>query len=57
MVGAMASTTRARLVSGMRQAEHMAGPDERGAVIACYYALMGYVAGAVHAAAPAPPRP
>ena len=27
------------LVSGLRQAEHMAGPDERGAVIACYYAL------------------
>jgi predicted MFS family arabinose efflux permease len=27
------------LVSGLRQAERMAGPDERGAVIACYYAL------------------
>jgi hypothetical protein len=27
------------LVSGLRQAEHMAGPDERGAVIAGYYAL------------------
>jgi MFS family permease len=27
------------LVSGLRQAEHMASPDERGAVIACYYAL------------------
>jgi hypothetical protein len=27
------------LVSGLRQAEQMAGPDERGAVIACYYAL------------------
>ena len=27
------------LVSGLRQAEHMAGPEERGAVIACYYAL------------------
>ena len=27
------------LVAGLRQAEHMAGPDERGAVIACYYAL------------------
>jgi MFS family permease len=27
------------LVSGLRQAEHLAGPDERGAVIACYYAL------------------
>ena len=27
------------LVSGLRQAEHMAAPDERGAVIACYYAL------------------
>ena len=27
------------LVSGLRLAEHMAGPDERGAVIACYYAL------------------
>jgi MFS family permease len=27
------------LVSGLRQAERMARPDERGAVIACYYAL------------------
>ena len=27
------------LVSGLRQAEHMASPDERGAVIACYYAV------------------
>jgi predicted MFS family arabinose efflux permease len=27
------------LVSGLRQAEHIACPDERGAVIACYYAL------------------
>ena len=27
------------LVSGLRQAEHMASPDERGAVIACYYAM------------------
>ena len=27
------------LVSGLRQVEHMAGPGERGAVIACYYAL------------------
>jgi Major Facilitator Superfamily len=27
------------LVSGLRQAEDMASPDERGAVIACYYAL------------------
>jgi hypothetical protein len=27
------------LVSGLRQAEHMAAPDERGAVIACYYVL------------------
>jgi hypothetical protein len=27
------------MVSGLRQAERMAGPDERGAVIACYYAL------------------
>jgi len=34
------------LVSGLRQAEHMAGPDERGAVIACYYALayLGFAA-------------
>jgi MFS family permease len=27
------------LVSGLRQAEQMAGPTERGAVVACYYAL------------------
>jgi hypothetical protein len=27
------------LVSGLRQAEELASPDERGAVIACYYAL------------------
>jgi MFS family permease len=27
------------LVCGLRQAEHLAAPDERGAVIACYYAL------------------
>ena len=27
------------LVSGLRQAEHMASPDERGAGIACYYAM------------------
>ena len=27
------------LVSGLRQVEHMARPGERGAVIACYYAL------------------
>ncbi|MGH3119876.1 MAG: MFS transporter [Streptosporangiaceae bacterium] len=27
------------LVSGLRQAEHMASPDQRGAVIACYYAV------------------
>jgi predicted MFS family arabinose efflux permease len=27
------------LVSGLRQVEHMASPDERGAVIACYYAV------------------
>ena len=34
------------LVSGLRQAEHMANPDERGAVIACYYALayLGFTA-------------
>jgi MFS family permease len=34
------------LVSGLRQAEHMAAPDERGAVIACYYALayLGFAA-------------
>jgi predicted MFS family arabinose efflux permease len=30
------------LVSGLRQAEQMAGPTERGAVVACYYAL-GYL--------------
>jgi predicted MFS family arabinose efflux permease len=34
------------LVSGLRQAEHMARPDERGAVVACYYAL-AYVGFAV----------
>jgi MFS family permease len=27
------------LVSGLRQAEQMAGPGERGAVVACYYTL------------------
>jgi hypothetical protein len=27
------------LVSGLRQVEHLASPDQRGAVIACYYAL------------------
>lgn len=27
------------LVSGLRQAEQMAGPGQRGAVVACYYAL------------------
>ena len=27
------------LVAGLRQAEQIANPDERGAVIACYYAL------------------
>ena len=27
------------LVSGLRQVEHLAAPDERGAVAACYYAL------------------
>ena len=34
------------LVSGLRQAEHVANPDERGAVIACYYALayLGFAA-------------
>ena len=34
------------LVSGLRQAEHMAGPDDRGAVIACYYAVayLGFAA-------------
>jgi len=34
------------LVSGLRQTEHLANPDERGAVIACYYALayLGFAA-------------
>jgi hypothetical protein len=34
------------LVSGPRQAEHLADPDERGAVIACYHALayLGFAA-------------
>ncbi len=34
------------LVSGLRQAERLADPDERGAVIACYYALayLGFAA-------------
>jgi predicted MFS family arabinose efflux permease len=34
------------LVSGLRQAEQMAAPDERGAVVACYYALayLGFAA-------------
>jgi Major Facilitator Superfamily len=34
------------LVSGLRQAEQMAGPTERGAVAACYYALayLGFAA-------------
>jgi MFS family permease len=34
------------LVSGLRQAEEMAGPDERGAVVACYYvvAYLGFAA-------------
>jgi MFS family permease len=34
------------LISGLRQAEHMAGPAERGAVIACYYAVayLGFAA-------------
>jgi predicted MFS family arabinose efflux permease len=34
------------LVSGLRQAEQMAGPDERGAVVACYYvvAYLGFAA-------------
>jgi MFS family permease len=34
------------LVSGLRQAEHIAAPGERGAVIACYYALayLGFAA-------------
>ncbi|MGH3152153.1 MAG: hypothetical protein ACRDOB_15705, partial [Streptosporangiaceae bacterium] len=34
------------LVSGLRQAEQLARPDERGAVVACYYAL-AYVGFAV----------
>jgi predicted MFS family arabinose efflux permease len=34
------------LVSGLRQAEHLAAPDERGAVLACYYAVayLGFAA-------------
>jgi hypothetical protein len=34
------------LVSGLRQAEQMAGPGQRGAVVACYYALayLGFAA-------------
>jgi hypothetical protein len=34
------------LVSGLRQAEQMAGPRQRGAVVACYYALayLGFAA-------------
>ncbi len=34
------------LVSGLRQAEALAGPDDRGAVIACYYAVayLGFAA-------------
>jgi hypothetical protein len=34
------------LVSGLRQAEQMAGPSQRGAVVACYYALayLGFAA-------------
>ena len=34
------------LVSGLRQAEQMAEPDQRGAVVACYYALayLGFAA-------------
>jgi MFS family permease len=34
------------LVSGLRQAEQMADPDERGAVVACYYvvAYLGFAA-------------
>jgi hypothetical protein len=34
------------LVSGLRQAEQMASPGERGAVVACYYALayLGFAA-------------
>jgi hypothetical protein len=33
-------------VSGLRQAEHLASPDGRGAVLACYYALayLGFAA-------------
>jgi hypothetical protein len=27
------------LVSGLRQAEHLAGAHDRGAVVACYFAL------------------
>jgi hypothetical protein len=34
------------LVSGLRQAEQMSGPGQRGAVVACYYALayLGFAA-------------
>src|SRR5690348_3557635 len=34
------------LVSGLRQADQLAAPDERGAVVACYYALayLGFAA-------------
>ena len=34
------------LVSGLRQAGALAGPDDRGAVIACYYAVayLGFAA-------------
>jgi MFS family permease len=34
------------LVSGLRQAEQMAGPNQRGAVVACYYVLayLGFAA-------------
>jgi MFS family permease len=34
------------LVSGLRQAEQMAGPTQRGSVVACYYALayLGFAA-------------
>jgi MFS family permease len=34
------------LVSGLRQAEHLAGPHDRGAVVACYYVLayLGFAA-------------
>jgi MFS family permease len=34
------------LVSGLRQAEQMAGPNQRGAVVACYYAVayLGFAA-------------